>query len=67
MIRLFADENIDVRQSAAESLGIPRKRIEKRGGKAVLVFRFDDPDNALNILQKRGVNVVAGVDLLKQS
>jgi hypothetical protein len=40
---------------------------EKRENKGVLVFRFDDPDNAIRVLQKRGVNVVAGVDLLKQS
>ena len=39
---------------------------EKRGDKAILVFRFDDPDNAINILQKAKVNVVASVDLLKQ-
>jgi hypothetical protein len=39
---------------------------EKRADKAILVFRFDDPDNAINILQKAKVNVVASVDLLKQ-
>ena len=39
---------------------------EKRGDKAILVFRFDDPDNAINILQKAKVNVVGSVDLLKQ-
>ena len=39
---------------------------EKRGDKAILVFRFDDPDNAINILQKAKVNVVASVDLIKQ-
>ena len=40
---------------------------EKRENKAVLVFRFDDPDNAIKILQQRKVNVVAGVDLLQQA
>ena len=39
---------------------------EKRANKAVLIFRFDDPDNALRLLQKGGVNVIASVDLLKQ-
>ncbi len=39
---------------------------EKRENKAVLVFRFDDPDNAIRILQRRKLNVVASVDLLKQ-
>ena len=39
----------------------------KRGGQAILVFRFDDPDNAIKILQKAKVNVVGGVDLLRQN
>jgi len=38
---------------------------EKRENKAVLVFRFDDPDTAIKILQQRKVNVVAGADLLQ--
>ena len=40
---------------------------EKRESKAVLVFRFDDPDSAIKILQKSKVNVIASVDLLKQN
>jgi len=40
---------------------------EKRENKAVLVFRFDDPDSAIKILQKCKVNVIASVDLLKQN
>ena len=40
---------------------------EKRADKAILVFRFDDPDNAIKILQKSKVNVIASVDLLKQN
>ena len=40
---------------------------EKRGGKAILVFRFDDPDNAIKILQQSKVNVIASVDLFKQA
>lgn len=39
---------------------------EKRENKAVLVFRFDDPDHAIAILQQRKVNVVSNVDLLQQ-
>jgi hypothetical protein len=35
-----------------------------RGGKAVLVFRFDDPDAAIERLQQAGVNVVGSGDLL---
>jgi len=40
---------------------------EKRENKGILVFRFDDPDNAIKVLQRHKVNVVASVDLLKQS
>jgi hypothetical protein len=39
---------------------------EKRESKAVMVFRFDDPDNAIRVLRKRGINVVDSVDLLRQ-
>jgi len=39
----------------------------KRDSKGLLLFRFDDPDNAIKILQQRKVNVVAGVDLLQQA
>jgi hypothetical protein len=39
---------------------------EKRENKGILVFRFDDPDRAIKILQQRKVNVVASVELLKQ-
>jgi hypothetical protein len=34
-----------------------------RKGKAVMIFRFSDPDRALNVLQAAGVNVIASVDL----
>ncbi|MGE5645376.1 MAG: amino acid-binding protein [Acidobacteriota bacterium] len=30
---------------------------------AVMIFRFDDPDAALELLQKAGINVVDGVEL----
>jgi len=40
---------------------------EKRENKAILIFRFDDPDHAIKILRQRNLNVVASVDLLKQN
>lgn len=40
---------------------------EKRENKAVLVFRFDDPDGAIKVLQRNKVNVIASVDLLQQA
>jgi len=36
---------------------------EKREGKAVLVFRFDDPDKAGETLGKAGVNVLSKIEL----
>jgi len=37
---------------------------EKRENRAVLVFRFDDPDHAITVLRRARVNVIASVDLL---
>ena len=34
-----------------------------RGGKAVLIFRFDEPDKALTRLAEKGVNVLDAGDL----
>jgi len=36
-----------------------------RDGKAVLIFRFDDPDAAIKALQSKGVPVLAGDLILK--
>ncbi len=38
-----------------------------RGGKAVLVFRFEDVDRAIETLQARGVNLIASVDLYNRA
>ncbi|MGA2603185.1 MAG: ACT domain-containing protein [Verrucomicrobiia bacterium] len=38
---------------------------EKRGGKAVLVFRFEDPDTALRVLKDGGINVLENVKLFR--
>ncbi len=38
----------------------------KRESKGMLVFRFDDPDKAIEILQNKKVNVVSGVELFKR-
>ena len=35
---------------------------EKRANQAVLVFRFNDPDQAALALQRRGINVLAPAD-----
>jgi hypothetical protein len=39
----------------------------RRENKGVLVFCFDDPDAAIRVLQKQGINVEGGAGLLKRS
>jgi hypothetical protein len=56
---------LDVVEKAGINVEFMYAFTEKRANKAVLVFRFDDPDNAIKILRRRGVNVVASVDLLQ--
>ncbi|MGA3070204.1 MAG: ACT domain-containing protein [Terracidiphilus sp.] len=36
------------------------------GGRAILIFRFADPDAAIAYLQKAGINVLASNELLKR-
>jgi hypothetical protein len=38
----------------------------RRGDRAVLVFRFDDPDAAVKALQAKCINVVGEVELLER-
>jgi hypothetical protein len=40
---------------------------EKRGDKALMVFRIEDSDAALRVLQASGVNAAAAVDLLNRT
>jgi hypothetical protein len=40
---------------------------EKRMNRGVLVFRFDNPDQAIRVLREKGINVVRSVDWLKQT
>jgi hypothetical protein len=37
----------------------------RRGDQAVLVFRFEDPDRAIEILQQQGINAVAPLELFE--
>lgn len=37
-----------------------------RGDKAVMIFRFDDPDSAIEKLRDKGVNFIGGVDLFSK-
>ena len=58
---------LDVVEKAGLNVEFMYAFTEKRENKAILVFRFDDPDNAIKVLQQRKVNVIASVDLLKQT
>ncbi len=37
-----------------------------RADRAVLIFRFNDPDKAISILQAAGINVLASVDVYQR-
>jgi hypothetical protein len=37
-----------------------------RGDKAVMIFRFNDPDRAIELLQKRGITVVESVEVCQR-
>jgi hypothetical protein len=37
--------------------------VEKSGQNAVIIFRFDDPDTAIAVLQKNGLTVLPGAKL----
>ncbi len=39
----------------------------RKEDKAVLVFRFDDPDSAIKALQAKGINVISGVELYSRA
>ena len=39
----------------------------RRGNKAILVFRFDDPDAAVEVLQSKGWNVLGSVELYEKT
>jgi hypothetical protein len=40
---------------------------ERRGGKAALVFRFEDPDKAQLVLKADGVNVLRDLELFRRA
>ncbi len=40
---------------------------ERRADRALMVFRFENPDDAVRVLQKAGVNVVGTIQLFSHS
>ncbi len=59
-------EILDVLEKAGTNVAFMYAFTEKRKDRAVLIFRFDDPDTAIQVLQKKGINMVDHWDLLKQ-
>jgi hypothetical protein len=59
-------EILDVLEKSGINVEFMYAFTEKREQQAVLIFRFDDPDAAIRILQKNGINVIDSGDLLKQ-
>ncbi len=55
ILEVFENSPINIEYMYAFTFG--------RGDKAVLIFRFDKPDDAIKKLQEAGINVVAGVDV----
>jgi len=39
----------------------------RRGDKSILVFRFDEPDQAVKVLQAHNINVIGEVELYERS
>ena len=38
----------------------------RRKDKAIIIFRFEDPDTAIEVLQSKGVNVIGDVELFER-
>lgn len=55
LLELFESSNVNIEYMYAFTFG--------REGKAVLIFRFDNPDAAIARLQEAGVNVVESVEV----
>jgi hypothetical protein len=58
---------LDVVEKAGINVEFMYAFTEKRANQAVLLFRFDDPDNAIKILQRRQVNVIPSAELLPRA
>jgi len=55
ILEMFESSSVNIEYMYAFPFG--------RLDKAVLIFRFDDPDKAIERLQSAGINVLAGVDI----
>jgi len=55
VLKVFEKSTINIEYMYAFTFG--------RGDKAVLIFRFDDPDAAIALLNSAGINVVGSVEV----
>ncbi|MFB3777180.1 MAG: amino acid-binding protein [Bryobacteraceae bacterium] len=55
MLETIAGSSVNIEYMYAFTFG--------RQGKAVLIFRFDDPDQAMTHLQRGGINVIDSVEI----
>jgi hypothetical protein len=55
LLALLDDARVNIEYMYAFTFG--------RGDKAVLIFRFDDPDRAIELLRSSGINVVGSVEV----
>ena len=56
-------EILDVIQGAKINIEYMYAFTFRRGNRAVLIFRFNDPDGAIKALQARSINVLGSVEL----
>jgi hypothetical protein len=59
-------EILDVIQTAGVNIEYMYAFTFRRGNRAVLIFRFDNPDKAVAELQAKGKNVLDSVELFKR-
>jgi len=59
-------EVLEVLEAAGINLEYMYAFTLKRGRKGMLLFRFDDPDKAIAVLQEHKINVVGNAELLKR-
>jgi hypothetical protein len=57
---------LDVLEKARVNLEYMYGFTLREAAKAILAFRFDDPDRGIVALQQKGINPVRGVDLFKR-
>ncbi|MTW22427.1 ACT domain-containing protein [Allochromatium palmeri] len=55
-LRILEDSDLNIEYMYAFSL--------RRGDKAILIFRFEDPDRAIQVLTDKGLHVVDGEELM---